>query len=369
MLGVAVASLALLGYTYLGYPLLIGILARLFPMRVAVDPGHQPAVTVCIAAYNVAAYLDAKLRSLMDQDYPADKVEILVYSDGSTDATDDVVRGFAARDGRIRLIRGDVRSGKPTALNRMREAARGELLLITDSRQPLAPGALSALCAMMIDLSVGAVTGNLILRGPAGSGFYWRYETWIRRHEARFRSVVGMTGPVSIVRAADLAPLPDDVILDDVLIPMRLRLRRRKVLFCEAARAYDDAFADGREFGRKVRTLAGNYQIFRWMPQLLLPFVNPSWFETLSHKALRLVCPWGLVALFAASLAGAAASEGAAGALLRLLLVCQLAFYAAAAVGPRGGRVAGVARTFVVLHAAAVVGLWRHLTGRQKITW
>jgi Glycosyl transferase family 2 len=335
MLGVAVFCVLVLGYTYLGYPMLIGLLARLRPRPTHLIPGWEPTVTVCVAAYNVALTLDAKIASLLAQRYPRDKLEILVYSDGSTDGTDDLVRLWAQRDPRVRLLRGTRRQGKPTGLNRMREAARGEVLLITDARQPLAPGALRALLDVLADPGVG--------------------------------SVVGMTGPIAALRKSDLGLLPADLILDDVWIPMRLRLRGRKVLFAEDAIAYDRAFEDDREFARKVRTLAGNYQIFARMPALLSPAANPSWFETVSHKVMRLVCPWALLTLFLASAAGLAATDGAVG--WQLLFGAQIAFYGAAIIGRRAGKVAGVARTFLVLHVAALVGLYRYLTGQQKVTW
>lgn len=371
MLTVAIVCLGVLAYTYVGYPVLIGLFARLFPTRVRPDPRFEPEVSVCIAAYNVAAFLDAKLASLVGQDYPAAKLEILVYSDGSDDGTDEVARRWEARDPRVRLIRGERRRGKPTGLNRMRVEARGEVLVITDARQPLERGAVRALIELLGDPDVGCATGNLILRGEAGSGVYWRYENWIRRQEARFRSVVGMTGPIAALRREHLDWLPEDIILDDMWIPMRLRLgARKKVVFADRAIAYDTAFADDREFGRKVRTLAGNYQIFARMPALLSPWANPSWFETISHKVMRLVCPWALVVLLGASAVGAVAAPTAEGRTLSLLLLIgQALFYGAALLGPGGGRLAGVARTFVVMHVAAVVGLWRYASGRQKITW
>lgn len=368
MRGVVGIALAVLLYTYIGYPLAIGLLSRLRPSPVRRRPDWQPTVTACVAAYNASDWLEAKLASLTALEYPADKLEILVYSDGSTDRTDQVVTAWSARDARVRLLRGDRRQGKPTGLNRMRQAARGEVLLITDVRQPLSPGALRALLDLLGDGDVGCVTGNLVLKGTAGSGLYWRYENWIRRQEARFRSVVGMTGPIAALRKADLDRLPPDLILDDLWIPMRLRLRGRKVLFSEEARAYDQAFDDSREFGRKVRTLAGNYQIFARMPALLSPLANPSWFETISHKVMRLLCPWALLALLVASLAGAL-SDPRADRVWPGLVAAQLAFYAVALVGKRAGRLAGVARTFLVLHVAAVVGLWRFVTGAQKVTW
>jgi biofilm PGA synthesis N-glycosyltransferase PgaC len=370
VLGLILISLLVLAYTYCGYPLLVGMLARIRPQKISRDPRWQPTVTVCIAAYNAEAVLDAKLANVAALDYPRDRLEVLVYSDGSTDGSEAVAEAWAARVPFIRLLRGGTRQGKPTGLNRMREVARGEVLVITDSRQPLVAGAIRALLELLADPTVGCVTGNLLVRGQAGSGVYWRYENWIRRQEARFRSVVGVTGPLTAIRKADLAHIPEDIVLDDVWIPMRLRLSGRAVLLSEEAVAHDHAFDDEREFGRKVRTLAGNYQILARMPEILSPVANPSWFETVSHKVMRLVCPWALAALLVASaVAASRAATGAQVSLFAWLFLAQILFYASALVGPRGGRIAAVARTFVVVHAAAVLGLWRFVTNRQKVTW
>jgi poly-beta-1,6-N-acetyl-D-glucosamine synthase len=378
VLALALGCLAVLVYTYLGYPLVIAALARLRPLRVPEDRGWRPRVSVCMAVYNGGRYLDRKLDSLLALDWPADKLEILVYSDGCTDDTEAVVTRRAASDPRIRLVRGAERLGKPTGLNRLREAATGEVLFITDVRQRLVPGALVALCEKLASPRVGCVSGNLVLEGALGSGAYWRYEKFIRRKEAGFRSLVGMTGSVAVLRKVDMAPLPRDLILDDVWIPMRLRLQGRLTLFAEQAQAFDEAFADEREFGRKVRTLAGNYQLFGWMPALLSPLANPSWFETVSHKVLRLVCPWVLLLLLVTSGIAAWQTDALAGLaderpLARLLAIGivggQLLFYLLAAVGKRAGRLGSLARTFVVMNVAALLGFWRYVTGGQRVTW
>jgi cellulose synthase/poly-beta-1,6-N-acetylglucosamine synthase-like glycosyltransferase len=271
----------------------------------------------------------------------------------------------------VRLLRGEERRGKPTGLNRMREEARGEVLLLTDVRQPLERAALRKLAAHLADPRVGCATGNLVLRGDTGGGAYWRYEKLIRRAEGRFRSVVGMTGSIAAIRKVDLDPLPADIILDDVWIPMRLRLRGRRILFVEDAVAWDTAFDDDKEFGRKARTLAGNFQLFARMPALLVPFANPSWFETISHKVMRLVCPLALVGLLVAAVGGALAPgiAGVDGHAARALVAAQALFYGGALVGARGGRLCGLARTFVVLNAAVAVGLLRFLARRQRVTW
>lgn len=371
---VALASASLLAYTYVGYPLLIALLARLFPLRAPIDPDWLPSVSALIPVYNAAPYIRRKLDSLLALDYPADRFEILVYCDGAVDQSAAIVREYAARDPRVRVIESSQRLGKPHALNVLREAARGEVCLMTDIRQPLSRNALRALVARLADPRVGCVSGNLVLRGKSAAGLYWRYENWIRNNEAGFRSMVGATGPIYVVRRADLPRLPLNVILDDQWIPMQLRLQGRRLLLCHAAQAYDRAFDDKREFSRKVRTLAGNYQLFRRRPALLVPFVNPSWFETASHKLLRLATPWALMLLFASSAVAAFSPAWAVGGAsvslaLRALFTAQVVFYLAAIGGPAWGRLGALARGFVVLSTAVVVGLWRYLRGAQKVTW
>jgi cellulose synthase/poly-beta-1,6-N-acetylglucosamine synthase-like glycosyltransferase len=367
------ALLAVLLYTYAGYPILVALLARLFPLRTGDDPSFRPMVSVLIPVFNAAQFVRPKLDSLLAQDYPEDRLEVLVYSDGATDGSDDMVAEYEqAHPGRVRLLRAEQRSGKPTALNRMREAAAGEILVLTDIRQPLSENAVRLLVERLADPRVGCASGHLILRGATGAGFYWHYENAIRMSEARFRSMVGVTGPLYAMRKSDLPEVPLDTILDDMWIPMRLRLQGKLLTLCPEAIAWDQAFEDDRELGRKVRTLAGNYQLFSRLPRLLFPFTNPIWFETFSHKLLRLICPWVLVALLITSLAGAFMPRTAAsGELwsLRTLVACEVIFIAAALVGARAGRITGAARTFVLLNWAAVVGLWRWMRGAQRITW
>ncbi|MDC0682325.1 glycosyltransferase family 2 protein [Sorangium atrum] len=367
-------AVAVLVYTYFGYPIVIGILARLWPAQRKEDPHYVPTVTACIPVFNASSYLPAKVESLLALDYPKDKLEVLLFSDGSTDDTVLVARQLAERDPRVKVIVSEARRGKPIGVNKMLEVATGEVLLMTDIRQPLVPGALRALVRLLADPNAGCVSGNLVLKGSAGSGAYWRYENWIRLQEGRFRSMVGVTGPIYAIRRADMSQLPEGVILDDMWVPMRLRLEGRSILFAPDAIAYDDAFGDEREFGRKVRTLAGNYQLFSLLPALLVPFRNPSWFEIFSHKLLRLVCPWALAALLITSTVawtGAEMSGDASWTLYaaRALFGGQVAFYLLAALGGAAGKLGALARTFVVLNAAAVVGLWRYLRGSQKVTW
>lgn len=365
----ALGSLSVLGYTYVGYPVLIGALARVFPMDIVEDAHWEPRVTACIPVFNAASHLAGKVASLLALDWPADKLEILLYSDGSTDDTDRIAADLAAKHPQVKLIRAEQRRGKPAGVNHMVEVATGEVLLMTDVRQPLVPGALRALVTKLADPRVACVSGNLLLEGGSGAAAYWRYENWIRKQEASFRGMVGVTGPLYVIRKGDMAKLPSGVILDDMWVPMRLRLEGRRILFAEDAVCTDEAFGDEREYGRKVRTLAGNYQLFGLLPELLSPLGNPSWFEISSHKLLRLACPWALVSLLGSTAVLALSPK--TGAVVRLgagaLLGGQVVFYGLGALGAT--RIGSLARSFVVLNSAAVVGLYRFATGEQKVTW
>jgi len=183
--------------------------------------------------------------------------------------------------------------------------------------------------------------------------------------------MVGVSGSLYAIRRGDLQALPSDVLLDDMFVPLLTAAARKRIVLSPDAEAYDEAYEDDREFERKVRTLAGNYQLIAKLPWLLIPFKNPLWFQFVSHKLLRLVCPFALLGLLSTSLTLALSPETAwpERGLWQVLVMGQLLFYALAVLGARAGRAGALARTFVVLNAAAVVGLWRFLRGSQQIAW
>jgi cellulose synthase/poly-beta-1,6-N-acetylglucosamine synthase-like glycosyltransferase len=373
MHAVAISALVVLVYTYAGYPVIIALWARLARRDVPEPDGFAPTVTVCMPVFNGGEYIAAKLRSLQLLDYPRDKVDILVCSDASTDGTDAITLECAASDPRIRLLRSATRAGKPALLNRLCAAASGDVLLLTDVRQVLAPQALRALTRCLADPGVAAVSGNLILSGRTGAGVYWRYEKFIRTAEGRIGRMVGVSGSIYAVRRVDFPELPTDLILDDMFVPLRIALSRGRVVLATDAEAYDEAFDDPREFSRKVRTLAGNYQLLLKLPWLLVPVLNPAWLQMVSHKVLRLVCPWALLALAGGSIDIALRPQPGASRcdawFWTSLVYAQGLAYVLAVLGRRAGRVAGVARTFALLNAAALVGLWRFLRRKQAVLW
>jgi poly-beta-1,6-N-acetyl-D-glucosamine synthase len=320
-------------YVYVGYPAMLAAWARLAPR-----PVHRSAVTptisIVIAARNEAPALRARIENLLTVDYPREQVQIIVVSDGSTDETADILKGFAGQVDSVLLPPG----GKACALNVGVAFARHDILVFTDARQVFARDALRALVAPFADASVGGVSGELLLDCESGAGessigegvgAYWRYEKWLRRHESVIGSIVGSTGAIHALRRELWQPLPADTILDDVLAPMQAVLSGARVIFEGSARAYDRVAAvAGAEFRRKTRTLAGNYQILRLQPRLLIPFVNPVWVQFVSHKLGRLLVPYALCALLVASAVLAASNWFYA-----LAFASQVGFYGLASYG------------------------------------
>ena len=308
-------SLGLVIYVYAGYPLVLAAWARVRGRERRVDDAVCPAVSIVIAARNEAARLPGRIENLLALDYPADRLEIVVVSDGATDCTRDVMAPYVAlseRAGAPRIEFVEVGPhGKAAALNAGVSAARHGVLVFADARQRFGRDAVRRLVANFGDPTVGAVSGELVLDCEVGAstssvgegvGTYWRYEKWLRARESAIDSMLGTTGAIYAMRRACWQPLPDGTILDDVLAPMRVVLAGYRVVFEPTARAYDvtapDAAAESR---RKTRTLAGNYQVLALEPRLLVPILNRVWLQYVSHKLGRLAVPWALFALFVAS--------------------------------------------------------------------
>jgi cellulose synthase/poly-beta-1,6-N-acetylglucosamine synthase-like glycosyltransferase len=367
---------ALVGYSYLGYPAWLWLRARWSPRPVR-RGSITPSVSVVMVVRNEEATLARKLDNLIALEYPADRLEIIVVSDGSSDRTASILSEYAREPLGLRQVLPLLKAasqGKAAGLNDAIKKATGEILLFTDARQQIEPGALRMLVENLSDPAVGAASGELMLGDPSlgetgnGMGLYWRIEKKIRELESASGSVVGATGAIYCARRSLLAlsPLPEGTILDDVLLPMQIVRQGSRVIFDSRARAWDSPdLGDGREFARKVRTLSGNYQLLQLAPWLLTS-EDSIRFEFISHKLSRLAVPFALLAMLIASLFLPAP-------FYRIVLLLQLAFYAlsiAALAGMKIGplsRVADPARTFLVLNSAAVIAFINFVTGRKAI--
>jgi biofilm PGA synthesis N-glycosyltransferase PgaC len=370
-------SLGLLFYVYAGYPLIAWLRGHLRPRRCARAP-IEPPVTAIVVAHNESSRICRRIENLLGSDYTG-SLQILVGSDGSTDDTAQRARLYGRLG--VKVFEFAERRGKAAVLNELVPAASGDIVVLADARQRFEHGAIRALVENFADPAVGAVSGELILAkrrkeqsSGDGQGFYWKYEKFIRANESGSGSTVGATGAIYAIRRELFDPIPEDYILDDVVIPVRIARRGYRVLFEAAARAYDWVPPAARaEFSRKARTIAGTFQLLVRETWLLDPRRSPVWFEALSHKALRLTIPLLHALLFAANVHLVSLRVGRE---YELIMAGQLAFYAAAltghalaTAGRRRPMLLSVPYTICLMLWATIVGFARFITRRQRVTW
>ncbi len=353
------ALTAMIGlYVVAVYPVLLRFWRDTAP-PVKKDREFRPTVSVLLAVYNGEDFIRKKLESLFALRYPAHLLDIVVVSDGSTDATDEIVAGFADR--RVRLVKVP-HGGKSAALNAGIIHASGEIVFFTDIRQALDPEALSHLAANFADPSVGAVTGapRFLHANRVGEqadmDLYWRYELWTRQRHSQIDSVLVTTGWIYALRRGLAEPIPPDTLTDDAVIPLRVLLRGYRVIFDPEALAFDYADIQGGEFRRKLRTLAGLWQVCVRVPGLFTR-ANRMRFHFVSNKVARLALPWAILGFCAATFALPASR-------FRLvLLIAELTVLALALLDgflPRHSllrRISSPARSFLIVNAASLLSV------------
>jgi cellulose synthase/poly-beta-1,6-N-acetylglucosamine synthase-like glycosyltransferase len=330
-----------------------------------------PKVTIVLAVHDEEKNLLAKLENLDALDYPTDRLEVIVVSDGSTDKTNDILGAWKNSARRVVIL--SEHYGKANALNSGMARARGEIICFTDARQIIASDGLKKLVANFADPSVGCVSGELILRENSksaaldGIGLYWQLEKQIRNWEGIAGSTVGVTGAFYAVRTDLLTPIPEGTILDDVFIPLQVARKGKRVIFEPKAVAWDDFTPSlKQEFHRKVRTLAGNYQLLKLAPWVLTQ-ANPLRVQLICHKFLRLLVPFALVGMF---VSGCWLRQG----VYEFAFVLQIIFYALAGSTILSAKFGYLSRlsnpflTFIVLNMAAAVAFFYFVTGK-KVVW
>ena len=363
-------SLSLIFFTYAGYPICLYFRARYWskPVRQA---RIFPSVTIVLAVHNEERNLLRKLNNLDALDYPVDRLEVIVISDGSTDQTGKIL-GAWQRSGRRAVILSE-HQGKANALNYGMAEARGDIVCFTDVRQIIALSALTNLIANFADPAVGCASGALMLGGnPSvassdGVGLYWRLEKNIRNWEGVSGSTVGATGAFYAVRRNLLSPLPIGTILDDVYIPLNVARKGSRVVFDSEALAWDEfSSSPKQEFRRKVRTLAGNYQLLQIAPWVLTS-ANPIRLRLVCHKLLRLLVPFALLGVLVSTFW---VRQG----IYEIVFGLQVVLYALAALTALHAkigilsRLSNISLAFIVLNTAAAVAFIYFIT-RRRAQW
>lgn len=304
-------SVALVAFTAVGYPLFLALAWPFVRRRTAAPVCVQPAphVTLIISAYNEEAVIGRKLENCLQLDYPRERLEILVASDGSTDRTDEIVTQYAERG--IGLVRFG-RTGKTGMQNRMARRAQGEILVFSDANAFYRPDAISKLVRHFGDADVGGVCGQLVYgaaSGEAGNSesVYWSYEKFIKQRESALSSLVGVNGSIYAIRRSDYVPI-DDGLISDLVEPLAIVRSGKRVIYEPEAISEEEASGSyGVEFRRKVRILTRSILGLLSMRTLLNPLRYGIFsFQLLLHKLMRFATPLFLI-VAALSLAALAA--------------------------------------------------------------
>lgn len=362
-------------YVYFCYPVLLLILSKLIPAPPVQKAYITPAVSLIIPAYNEEKVITQKIENSLALDYPRDKLEIIVASDGSTDSTNEIVRTFAGQG--VKLVALTPNQGKSSAQNRAVAEASGVILFFTDANVMLRPDAMRQGVSNFSDAKVGCIVGKVtyINEGDTsvseGEGFYWRYELFLRASESRVGNFAMGSGPIMANRRNLFQPL-DPNVGEDFVLPMQTALNGYRVVFEPKAISEEILFQNtpASMFKSKVRVISKDLRGLFLCRAILNPFRYPLYaWGLISHKLLRWLAPYFLLVLFALNLLLLDQS------FYRLALVLQIAFYLLAAVGyvwqkkGKPPRFLGIPFSFCLVNLAALVGVARFLMGKKAGRW
>jgi cellulose synthase/poly-beta-1,6-N-acetylglucosamine synthase-like glycosyltransferase len=363
-------------YAYAGYPLIIFASSRMFgrtPEPQTLPDQDWPTASMLIAAYNEESVIAERVENALAMDYPRERLLVVVASDGSSDATAEIVSQYADRG--VRLLGYQARRGKATVLTSAMGEINSEIVLLSDANTSIQPDAAKNLARWFADPTVGAVCGRLVLVDPAtgrnADGLYWKYETFLKLCEARLGALLGSNGAIYAIRRREYVAIPGDTIVDDFVLPLLIRLKTGgRIIYDRDAVAIEETPPQiGAEFGRRARIGAGGFQAIPLLWKLLLPTQGWTAFAFFSHKILRWLCPLFLIGMFVTSLLLWREP------LYRALFLAQVAFYGVSCGAiflpwkSRFVKPLRLASMFTAMNLALLVGMWRWLRGSQKGTW
>jgi cellulose synthase/poly-beta-1,6-N-acetylglucosamine synthase-like glycosyltransferase len=381
ILFITVVCLLVPVYVYFGYPAILWLLTRNIqpkpaPVNVGTEDGSIPTVTLVISCYNEAAVIEEKLNNALALDYPTDKLNIIVVSDGSDDGTDEKVKALG--NPRIKLIRQEGRLGKTMGINLAMEQIRTQITVFSDANAMYAPDAISRLAENFDDPKVGYAVGAALYT-DAGSGasannenLYWRYELAIKEMESKLHSVVGGDGAIYAIRTELWEPLqPQDI--NDFVNPLQIIAKGYRGVFDPKARCFEETAGDfGREVARKERIVNRSIRGLMRVGQVMNPAKSGVFaFEVISHKLLRWLIPLFLLVGVAGSVILAFAGFG----LFKFItagMVLILALTLAGHLSANRNKLPTWIATpyyFVMVNGYAVRGIVKALQGQTQVTW
>jgi len=375
-------SLFIIIYTYVGYGILLYIILKLKTiLKGKSDPaaiGYTPTLTFIVAAYNEAYCIREKIENTLSLEYPRDKIEFIFVTDGSTDATPAIIQEYPS----IKLLHKEGRSGKIAAVHRAMQEVKTDIVVFTDANTMVNKQALLLMSRHYSDPSVGAIAGEKRVQieetadATAGEGFYWKYESKLKKWDSALYSVVGAAGELFSIRTNLYEPVEPDTILDDFMISMNIAKKGYRIIYEPEAYAMEKASADtGEELKRKIRISAGGVQSTIRLKSLLLPFKQPVLsFEYISHRILRWVLtPYLMILVFILNMLFVI-QVGWFG-LYGFLFVAQILFYGSALLGrileakQMKIKIFFIPYYFCLMNYAVIAGMFRYLFGEQSVLW
>jgi cellulose synthase/poly-beta-1,6-N-acetylglucosamine synthase-like glycosyltransferase len=354
-------------YTFFGYPLLVAGLAR-WLRRPVEQKSIFPKMTLLIPAYNEASVIAHKIENSLALDYPSDHLDIIVVTDGSDDETPDIVASYMEQG--VQLYHQPCRRGKMAAINRVMPMVKGDIAVFSDANAMIETGSLKAIARNFADSSVGGVAGEKRV-SEGGEGLYWRYESFLKRCDSALSSVMGAAGELFAIRSQLFKPPPENALIDDFMMSLRLVEKGWRVVYePEAIATEEPSVTILGEWRRRTRIAAGGFQSIGWLPGLLNPARGRVAWQYFSHRVLRwAVTPFLLPIVYGLNLI-----------LLRVpgyrpIFAAQTVFYIIAFLGYVLERnnvrltLFHIVLYFCFTNAAALAGFWRYVTGSQPVTW
>jgi cellulose synthase/poly-beta-1,6-N-acetylglucosamine synthase-like glycosyltransferase len=371
-------SAALIAYAYVGYPLLIVFISSFATKKLKTAP-IEPKVSLLIAAYNEERDIEAKLKNCFELDYPKEKLEIVVASDGSADATDDIVRSYEANEAGVRVVlhRVEGRLGKTATQNSAVKVCQGEIILFSDAACMYDRGAIRALVRNYADPTVGAVSGmyTYVNRKGGSVGFatilFWNLENFIKRKQTKIKTITGCCGCIYSVRKDLYTPLPPNII-SDLVEPLTILQKGYRIVFEPAALAVEETTGKTEEeLKMRIRVIVRGMNGMLYVRKLFNPFKYPFVsMQLISHKLMRWLVPMFCIAAFVSSLLLATASS-----FYLVLSVLQLIFYSLAGLGyvldKRGihKKIFYLPLYFCTVNLASLISMFKVLKGEDIAIW
>lgn len=374
MLSLLLISITTITYSYVIYPLVIARLAKGKTQKILSDDTEMPELTVLMSVFNGYNSLDKRIKNIMDSNYPLDKLFMHIVSDGSTDNTNVVLERLIDTYPNLTYEHYHENHGKAYAVSNALRHINTPFVAFCDIRQVFDKSALRNMILHFSTEKVGAVTGNLIIKeaeeAKSDPGLYWKYEKWIRDNEGKYNSLLGVTGAIYITRRAALPKMvPKNTILDDMYIPMHMIKEGYNIQMANNAFAYDIPSSTVKEeFSRKVRTLAGNFQLMKLHPWMNIPSENPVFLQWISHKLSRLLVPYAMIGILISSSLGK-------GYLFDIAFAAQWFVYLYATLAylamnrNKTIKFGSVVVSFCSLNFAALIAGWSFATKPTKSLW